>query len=93
MADEAAQRAAFRRWVRENHPDVGGDPVVFAAGVQAAREGRWEQFEGNAARAAAPPAEEPAPPVFVRKSARGLAKLIVTAERWYERRRRPPRVR
>ncbi len=27
------QRAAYRRWIRENHPDVGGDPHVFAAGL------------------------------------------------------------
>ncbi|GAB3280570.1 hypothetical protein [Parasphingorhabdus pacifica] len=26
-------RAAFRAFVRANHPDVGGDPEVFAAGV------------------------------------------------------------
>lgn len=26
-------RAEFAAWVRANHPDVGGDPVTFAAGL------------------------------------------------------------
>ena len=32
------QRAAFRAFVREHHPDRGGDPGTFAAGVDAFRE-------------------------------------------------------
>ena len=31
------QRAAFRAFVREHHPDRGGDPGTFAAGVDAFR--------------------------------------------------------
>ena len=27
------ERAAHRRWVRDHHPDVGGDPEEFAAGL------------------------------------------------------------
>lgn len=27
------ERAAFRAFVRENHPDRGGDPEVFVAGL------------------------------------------------------------
>ena len=27
------ERAAYRAFVRENHPDRGGDPEVFAAGL------------------------------------------------------------
>jgi hypothetical protein len=34
----AAERAAFRAFVREHHPDRGGDPDAFAAGL--ARFGR-----------------------------------------------------
>lgn len=30
----AADRAAYRQFVRTHHPDVGGDPAVFTAGVQ-----------------------------------------------------------
>jgi curved DNA-binding protein CbpA len=32
------QRAAFRAFVRVHHPDRGGDPGTFAAGVDAFRE-------------------------------------------------------
>lgn len=35
--DERAARRAFREFVRTNHPDRGGDPAVFAAGVAAHR--------------------------------------------------------
>ncbi|MCW2912850.1 MAG: hypothetical protein JWN52_918 [Actinomycetia bacterium] len=28
-----ASRAAFRAWVRACHPDVGGDPEAFTAGL------------------------------------------------------------
>ncbi|ONH38100.1 hypothetical protein [Protofrankia coriariae] len=35
--DSAARRAEIRRFVRENHPDRGGDPDVFASGLQALR--------------------------------------------------------
>lgn len=30
----AADRAAYRQFVRTYHPDIGGDPAVFTAGVQ-----------------------------------------------------------
>lgn len=36
---DAEQRAAVRRFVREHHPDRGGDPEVFAAGLRALRTG------------------------------------------------------
>lgn len=29
----AEQRAAYRRWIRDNHPDLGGDPEAFATGL------------------------------------------------------------
>ncbi|PSK95859.1 hypothetical protein CLV63_11322 [Murinocardiopsis flavida] len=31
-------RASFRRWVREHHPDAGGDPAAFADGLA-----RWQR--------------------------------------------------
>ncbi|WP_181779665.1 hypothetical protein [Pseudonocardia pini] len=34
----ALDRAAFRAFVREHHPDRGGDPEVFAAGMARFRE-------------------------------------------------------
>ncbi len=36
MNDE--ERAAYRAFVRENHPDRGGDPEVFVAGLARFRE-------------------------------------------------------
>lgn len=35
--DEHAARRAFREFARAHHPDRGGDPAVFAAGVAAHR--------------------------------------------------------
>jgi hypothetical protein len=43
------ERSAFRAFVREHHPDRGGDPEVFVAGLARFAEG------------AQPPAPEPAP--------------------------------
>jgi hypothetical protein len=85
----AQQKAAFRRWARENHPDVGGDPAVFAAGVRAAREGRWRHFSSSSAGG---PDFESRPIVYVRRSVHGVARFVVAAKRWNDRRRRPPRV-
>jgi hypothetical protein len=34
------ERAAYRAFVRDNHPDRGGDPDVFVAGLARFREGR-----------------------------------------------------
>ena len=33
------ERAAFRAFVRDNHPDRGGDPDVFVAGLARFRDG------------------------------------------------------
>ena len=33
------ERAAYRAFVRENHPDRGGDPEVFVAGLARFRSG------------------------------------------------------
>jgi hypothetical protein len=33
------ERAAFRAFVRDNHPDRGGDPAVFVAGLARFRAG------------------------------------------------------
>ncbi|WP_116201479.1 hypothetical protein [Amycolatopsis circi] len=74
-----ADKAAYRRFVRTHHPDVGGDPAEFAAGLREFRRG---------------PQAETAPPdeslVFVRRS-RGVPRLLaaLAARR---RRKRNPRV-
>jgi curved DNA-binding protein CbpA len=41
-----AERAAYRAFVREHHPDRGGDPDLFVAGLARLR----AQAEENAAR-------------------------------------------
>jgi hypothetical protein len=87
MAADEQHKAAFRRWARENHPDVGGDPEVFAAGLQAAREGRFTE------PVARPDAEPSRTTVYVHRSIHGLARVIVATQKWNARRKRPPRVR
>ncbi|WP_409465446.1 hypothetical protein [Amycolatopsis sp. GA6-003] len=81
-----ADKAAYRRFVRTHHPDVGGDPDEFAAGLREFRRGPHHE---NAAGA------EPAPRgeslVFVRRSRAVPRLLAALAER--RRRKRNPRVR
>ncbi|WP_370961318.1 hypothetical protein [Amycolatopsis sp. cg9] len=60
--DDPEGRAAFRAFVREHHPDVGGDPAEFAAGLARFRE-------------SAPDTRFDAPISFVRRR-RGLAALL-----------------
>ena len=36
------ERAAYRAFVREHHPDRGGDPDVFAAGLARFRESQQD---------------------------------------------------
>lgn len=38
--DDRSRRAAERAFVRAHHPDVGGDPAAFAAGLAALRADR-----------------------------------------------------
>lgn len=72
------EKAAFRRWARENHPDVGGDPAVFAAGLQAAREGRWVEPE--------PAAEQlRRTELYLQRSARSVIRLVIVARGWTRR--------
>ena len=47
---EPEERAAYRRWVRDHHPDVGGDPEEFAAGLARLREGTSRAGSGCAER-------------------------------------------
>ncbi len=82
-ADRAAtDRAAFRAFVREHHPDRGGDPAEFVAGLARFR----------AAEAAGEPAADPrwdAPIVFVSPLPAPLrvAVALVRTARWHRRRR------
>ncbi|MBP2473428.1 hypothetical protein JOF53_002300 [Crossiella equi] len=82
--DIPSDRAGFRAWARRNHPDVGGDPAVFAAAVEAYRRRLTE-----AEPAPDPRFEAPVEIVVTPGGARGLATRI---GRWWTRKRRPPRV-
>ncbi|WP_232376121.1 hypothetical protein [Amycolatopsis aidingensis] len=89
-----ASRAAFRAFVRENHPDVGGDPHVFAEGLDRFRRDRPENRQGGPDRQDQPEDDSryDAPVVFV-STPGGVAGLTNRVKRWRGRRRRPPRVR
>jgi hypothetical protein len=80
VTEDEAARAAYRAFVREHHPDVGGDPDEFIAGLEKLR------------RRAEPPREDSprfdAPVTFV-VNPKGVVGRV---RRWRDRRRRPPRV-
>lgn len=80
--DDPARRRAFRAFVRAHHPDVGGDPAVFTAGVTAFRAGRPmtadPRYDGE---------------LVFRRTRHGPAALIDYVARRRARRRRAPRVR
>ncbi|WP_190824107.1 hypothetical protein [Saccharopolyspora pogona] len=77
--DPATSRAAIRAFVRANHPDVGGDPEAFVAGLAELRDRR--------------PRDRYDAPVVVVHRPRGIQGLVRRMRAWWERRRRPPRVR
>ena len=90
MTPGSREKTAFRRWVKENHPDVGGDPQRFAEAVDAFNEGRWLEFSGSPG---AGPDRGPAP-VYVTRRARGVKGLVARVSKVTGMtRRRPPRVR
>jgi hypothetical protein len=75
--DKASRPREYRAWVRSHHPDAGGDPGEFAAGLA-----RWrERRAGDAG--GVPPREVS---VF-------RARALWRVQRWWQRRQRPPRVR
>ncbi|MQA95438.1 MAG: hypothetical protein GEV11_12595 [Streptosporangiales bacterium] len=76
MSDPA--RREFRAWVKANHPDRGGDPEAFAAGLERMR----RRPGGDAA------------PILVHRRRRGVARWVAGSlrrHRW--RRERAGRVR
>ncbi|WP_284745307.1 hypothetical protein [Amycolatopsis sp. RTGN1] len=80
---DAAGRAAFRAFVRAHHPDVGGDPAEFAAGLARFRAGEPATTESEV-----DDRRYDAPVSFVARRRR-LAGALAR----FRRRRRPPRVR
>lgn len=81
-SDDAARRREWREFVRQHHPDRGGDPEVFAAGVRAYREGRHPL-------AAARDVQQY---LTTHRSPRGLGHLTRWARRRWDGWTRPPRV-
>jgi hypothetical protein len=81
-ADDAELRREWRRFVRDHHPDRGGDPEVFAAGVRAYREGR------HPLRAAM----EAEQVIVMHRSPRGVGHVTRWARRRWQSWTRPPRV-
>ncbi|WP_245761089.1 hypothetical protein [Saccharopolyspora shandongensis] len=77
--DPATTRAAIRAFVRANHPDVGGDPEVFAAGLAELRCHR--------------PRDRYDAPIVVMHRPRGIRGLLHRISARRARRHRPPRVR
>lgn len=73
-------RAAFREFVRTHHPDRGGDPVVFRAGLE---------LYG---RAIAPNRRVMSAPITVHHRRKGLGVFVDAAALRWRRHRRPPRV-
>ncbi len=47
VSDELAARRAFREFVRTHHPDRGGDPAVYVAGLAALRRRRTPAGRGG----------------------------------------------
>jgi hypothetical protein len=78
------RRAAFRAFVRANHPDAGGDPEVFMAGMREYRRRSGGDNEDD-------PDRFDAPVTFVVNRG-GITGAVDRAKRWRRRRRRPPRV-
>lgn len=75
------ERAEFREFVRTHHPDRGGDPDVFVAGL--ARFSARPEQAPQAARYDAPIEVVAALPVPVR-----VAVALIRTLRWHRRQRR-----
>lgn len=79
---DARLRREFRRFVLEHHPDRGGDPEVFRAGVAAYRAAAGGDID--------PPRY---PPVSAYRRRRGPAAVLARLRRVRQSRGRPRRVR
>jgi hypothetical protein len=77
MADEQAWRQARREFIRTHHPDRGGDPAAFAAGLAA-----YEQRSSG----------EPAPRVVIVADTPWLVSLLRPMLRRMGWRRPPSRI-
>lgn len=81
MADEQSWRRARREFIRAHHPDHGGDPAAFVAGLAA-----YDQPPAS-------PAAAPAARVVIVADTPWLVSLLRPVLRRMGWRRPPPRVR
>lgn len=86
---DAEARRRYRAFIRAHHPDAGGDPEVFAAGLARlrARLGAGQRPGGRGTRERERPDRFDAPVVVVRGS-RGLGGVVRRVRSWYRRKRR-----
>ncbi|MGH3631973.1 MAG: hypothetical protein ACRDRL_31595 [Sciscionella sp.] len=85
-------RAEYRAFIRRHHPDVGGDPEFFRLGLA-----RYRDAGGPESRRGAPDSGSAQDrfdgPISFVATRRGLPGGIDWVARWWQRRRRGPRVR
>jgi hypothetical protein len=81
MDEGELQRLRRREFIRTHHPDRGGDPAAFIAGLR--------QLQGQPA----PPGPVPPPRVVVVQHRAWPVRLILALARRLGLSRRPPRVR
>jgi hypothetical protein len=82
MDDERSWRQARREFIRAHHPDRGGDPGTFAAGLA-----RYDRLPSD------PPQDPPPARVVVVADTPLLLSLVTVLLRRIGVRRPPPRVR
>jgi hypothetical protein len=87
--EEPDRRREFRAWVRARHPDAGGEPGEFAAGLALWRERLAHGPDEDWALEAGASGGTAGPDVTVFRTYGGLW----MARRWWQRRRQRPRVR
>ncbi|MGP4017402.1 hypothetical protein [Saccharopolyspora sp. 5N708] len=84
--DPASTRAAIRAFVRANHPDVGGDPAVFAAGLDQLRAAQLRSAQRRLL-------DRYDAPIVVVDRPSGIRGVLHRIRAWRARRNRRPRVR
>jgi hypothetical protein len=79
--------AEYWAFVRANHPDAGGDPEVFVAGLR-----QWQAARGHASAERTRPGDRFDGPISFFRTRSGVPREVDRLARWWERRRHRPRV-
>lgn len=80
-------RAAFRAFVRDNHPDRGGDPDVFVAGLARFREAQSQSPSGSRSDPDDPRWDAPVEFVAPLPAPVRVAVALIRTWRWHRQRR------